>query len=291
MAKFVEQGHIDKLVTSDNVLPKRLKLDNHEPLQEVLNTSKVTKEVAEILAPLETSSDPQFVLIEGAPGIGKSLLLKQIAYLWAKKQILQKFKLVLLLCLRDPAVRQMSLIDDLLQPFCTGDRRAIEISSACSDYLLENDGEDLVLLLDGYDEYPETLRKDSLIASLVKHRVLPQCGLIVSSRPHASVNLRDQATVKVDILGFTEAEREHYITQSMKGQPQKVMNSHNIFKVTQQSAVYVLYPSTLLSWFTCTNREFPFLKILLNYTIILFVLPSADTLRNMLIISKVTSPR
>ena len=222
MAKFVEQGHIDKLVTSDNVLPKRLKLDNHEPLQEVLNTSKVTKEVAEILAPLETSSDPQFVLIEGAPGIGKSLLLKQIAYLWAKKQILQKFKLVLLLCLRDPAVQQMSLIDDLLQPFCTGDRRAIEISSACSDYLLENDGEDLVLLLDGYDEYPETLRKDSLIASLVKHRVLPQCGLIVSSRPHASVSLRDQATVKVDILGFTEAEREHYITQSMKGQPQKV---------------------------------------------------------------------
>ena len=61
MAKFVERGHIDKLVTSDNVLPKRPKLDSHEPLQEVLNTSKVTKEVAEILAPLETSNDPQFV--------------------------------------------------------------------------------------------------------------------------------------------------------------------------------------------------------------------------------------
>ena len=132
MAKFVEQGHIDKLVTSDNVL-KHPKLDSHELLQEVLNTSKVTKEVAEILAPLETSNAPQFVLIEGAPGIGKSLLLKQMAYLWATKQILQKIKLVLLLCLRDPAIQQMSLIDDLLRPFCTGDRRAIEISSACSD--------------------------------------------------------------------------------------------------------------------------------------------------------------
>ena len=207
MAKFVERGHIDKLVTSDNVLPTpHHKLDSHEPLQEVLNTSKVTKEVAEILAPLETSSDPQFVLIEGAPGIGKSLLLKQIAYLWATKQILKKFKLVLLLCLRDPAVQQTSLVNDLLQPICTGDRRAVEISSACSDYLLENDGEDLVLLLDGYDEYPEKLRKDSLIASLLKHKVLPQCGLIISSRPHASVSLRDQATVRVDILGFTEAE-------------------------------------------------------------------------------------
>ena len=54
MAEFVERGHIDNLVTSDNV-PKSLKLDSHEPLQEVLNTSKVTKEVAEILAPLETN--------------------------------------------------------------------------------------------------------------------------------------------------------------------------------------------------------------------------------------------
>ena len=207
MATFVERGHIDKLVISDNVLPTpHHKLDSHEPLQEVLNTSKVTKEVAEILAPLETSSDPQFVLIEGAPGIGKSLLLKQIAYLWATNQILQKFKLVLLLCLRDPAVQQMSLIDDLLQPFCKRDRRAIEISSSCCDYLSENDGEDLALLLDGYDEYPEMLRKNSLIVDILNREVLPHCGLIISSRPHASVSLHDQATVRVDILGFTEAE-------------------------------------------------------------------------------------
>ena len=223
MAKFVERGHIGKLVTNDDIFSSyHNELDSHEPLQEVLNTSKVTKEVAEILAPLETSNDPQFVLIEGDPGIGKSLLLKQIAYLWAKKQILQKFKLVLLLCLRDPAVQQMSWINDLLQPFCTRDQRGTNISSACSDYLLENDGEDLVLLLDGYDEYPDRLRKDGLIASILKHKVLPYCALIVSSRPHASVNLREQATVRVDILGFTEVDRQHYITESMKGQPQKV---------------------------------------------------------------------
>ena len=224
MAKFVERGHIDKLVTSDNVLPTpHHKLDNHEPLQEVLNTSKVTKEVAEILAPLEISSDPQFVLIEGAPGIGKSLLLKQIAYLWATKQILQKFKLVLLLCLRDPAVQQeMPLINDLLKLFCKRDQEAAEIVSACSKYFFNNNGEDLALMFDGYDEYPERLRKDSLITDILNREVLPHCGLIISSRPHASVSLRDQATVRVDILGFTEAEREHYITQSMKGQPQKV---------------------------------------------------------------------
>ena len=224
MAEFVERGHIDKVVsvTKIDTLPKHPKLDSHQPLQEVLDTSKVTKEVAEILAPLETSNDPQFILIEGAPGIGKSLLLKHIAYRWGIQEILQKFKLVLLVCLRDPAVQNLSLIDDLLQSFCKRDRRATEIASACSDYLSENNGEDLALLLDGYDEYPERLRNDSLVADILAREVLPRCGLIVSSRPHASVSLRQQATVRVDILGFTEAEREHYIKESMKDQPQKI---------------------------------------------------------------------
>ena len=224
MAEFVERGHIDKIVslTKTDTLPKRPKLDSHQPLQEVLDTSKVTKEVAEILAPLETSKDPQFILIEGAPGIGKSLLLKHIAYRWGIQEILQKFKLVLLVYLRNPAVQQMSLIDDLLWLFCRRDRRATETASACSDYLSENNGEDLALLFDGYDEYPERLRNNSLVADILAREVLPCCGLIVSSRPHASVSLRQQATMRVDILGFTEAEREHYIKESMKDQPQKI---------------------------------------------------------------------
>ena len=223
MAEFVERGHIDVVVsvTSTDASIKSPELDRHQPLQEVLNTSKVTKEVEEILSPLETNNDPQFILIEGAPGIGKSALLKEIAYRWGKQEILQKFKLVLLIYLRDPAVQEMSLIDDLLQSFCKRDRRIAEIASACSNYLLENNGEDLAFLFDGYDECPETLRKYSLIADILEREVLPRCGLIVSSRPHASVSLRQQATVRVDILGFTEAERQHYIKESMKDQPHK----------------------------------------------------------------------
>ena len=223
MAKFVEQGNIDKVVSSSSDIPKHHhKLDSHEALPEFLNTSKVTKEVVEILAPLETDNDPQFILIEGAPGIGKSLLLREIAYRWGKQEILQKFKLVLLICLRDPATQhEMPLFNDLLKLFCKRDEEAPEIASACSKYFLNNDGKDLVLLLDGYDEYPEKLQKDSLITDILKRHVLPCCGLIVSSRPHASLSLCEQATVKVDILGFTETERQHYITESMKYEPQK----------------------------------------------------------------------
>jgi len=62
----------------------------------MLNTSKVTKENTEILTSLETGNDPQFILIEGAPGMGKSLLLREISYCWGKHQMLEKFKLYVL---------------------------------------------------------------------------------------------------------------------------------------------------------------------------------------------------
>ena len=78
-----------------------------------------------------------------------------------------------------------------------------EISSACAQYFLDNGGENLVLLLDRYDEYPEYLRESSLIANILKRRLLPFCGLGISSRPHASGHFHTKATIRVGIFGFT----------------------------------------------------------------------------------------
>ena len=103
-----------------------------------------------------------------------------------------------------------------------GERNATEIVSACAQYLSDNGGRSLTLLLDGYDEYPEHIRESGLVANILKRKVLPHCGLVVSSRPHASGDLHKQATVRVDILGFTETEREHYIEQALPDQPHKI---------------------------------------------------------------------
>ena len=191
-------------------------------MREAINHSKTTKQLVDILAPLQDSDDAQFILVEGLPGIGKSLLLQEIAYGWAKRNFLQKFKIVLLVQLRSPAVQQVSLVADLFQLVCKRETRGKEIATACSEYLFENNGKDVVFLFDGYDEFPEHLQKDSLVADILKRKVLPHCGLVVSSRPHASVSLRQQATIKVEILGFAEEERKLYIEQSLKGQPQRV---------------------------------------------------------------------
>ena len=119
-------------------------------------------------------------------------------------------------------MQQIVSFNDLLQLFCIGDENATQTVSACAQYLFANGGKTLTILLDGYDEYPDHLRESSLVSKILKHQVLPLCGLVVSSCPHASENLREQATIRVDILGFTEAERDLYIRQALPDQPHKI---------------------------------------------------------------------
>ena len=251
MAQLIQTGDIDEITSlaSNRSVPKHHpKLDSHKPLQEVLNNSIVTKELTEILAPLEQSKESQFILIEGAPGIGKSILLKEIAYRWGSKQLLKAFKLVLLVCLRDPTVQQVVSVSDLLQHFCEGNRRATEIAAACHDYLSENGSKDLLLLFDGFDELPTELQKSSLITKILNRKVLPHCALVVSSRPHATVHLRERATVRVDILGFTEVERKQFIQQTLKEQPQSIkeLTQYLEDRITISSLCVVPFNMTVL---------------------------------------------
>ena len=223
MAKLIQTGDIDS-VASGRLAHIQCKLGNHKVLQHVLNTSIVTKEIAEIITPLEKNDSQKFVIIEGAPGIGKTALLKYIAFQWAKKLYLSSFTIVLLVCLRDPNIWQVTSLFDLLKLFCKGDTKesAAGIATACSHYILSNGGKDITFLFDGYDEFPDNLKKNSLIADILNRKTLPLCGLIMSSRPHASVNLRKRAAIRVEILGFTEQERQCYIEQSVKGNPRQM---------------------------------------------------------------------
>jgi len=212
ITKLMQTGNIASIVSNK---PVSKCYSNYQPLKEVLDSSTVTKEFQQILDPLEKNEEPQFILVEGPPGIGKSVLLKEIAYRWGDKQVLKGFKFVLLVCLRDPTIQQITSIHDLLQMYCVGHKRAEEITDVCSHHLFENGGKDIVLLLDGFDEFPIEFQGNALIPKILKRCVLPKCGLIVSSRPDASKNLRKYATLRVDILGFTKTERVNFIKEAL----------------------------------------------------------------------------
>jgi len=198
---------------------KRPKLGSNESLVEMFDNSTATKQLADVLSQIQQCENPQFILIEGLPGIEKSFLLKEIAYNWSVGKLLQSFKLVLLVQLRDPALQQMTNVDDLLKSFCKREWNATEIARECSEYLTSNNGKDVVFLLDGFDELAKSLHKNSLIADILHRKVLTCSNIVLSSRPHASVRFRNQATIIVDILGFAEEDRKLYIEQEA---PQKV---------------------------------------------------------------------
>ena len=165
-------------------------------------SSKTTKDLQEVLSQLEQSAStvteqPRTLLVEGSPGIGKSVLLKQISYLWARNKLLTNTSFLFLLHLRDPAVQEMKSLKCLVHHFYNQDKEA-------ESHLLQNGGKSVTILLDGYNELPANLRQNSFIARLLQHKVLPASAIVVSSRPHASTHLRNNVFCQVEILGFSE---------------------------------------------------------------------------------------
>ena len=248
VTEALHSGAISNVISATSSKPMAIQpsLHYHDKLQDALKASKTTMEVSEILAPLKVSDNRQTILIEGAPGIGKTMLLKHIAYSWAEQEILQKYELVLLIYLRDPTVQKMSSLKELFQYFCKHHMEGDEVAM-CIKQISSNQGKTLTLLIDGYDELPEELRDNSFIADILNRQVLPDCGLVVSSRPHASVLLRKQATLLVEILGFTEEQRKHYIEHSLNNQSQiKQLTTYLEQHVIIKSLCYVPFNIVLL---------------------------------------------
>ena len=199
---------------------------NRESSQEYLAQSKLTKNISEIFEPSEDTNmkPPRSVLIEGAPGIGKTILSKEIAYKWAmgKENILQDKKLVLLIFMRDPAVPQIKSIENLVHSFYKNDPGAKDEAVSCGKHLLATEGSELAIILDGYDELSEELRNVSLFSDIINRRVLPKCVIVITSRPSASAHLHNNMQRRMEILGFSESDRKEYIRYALKSMPDQI---------------------------------------------------------------------
>ena len=159
-----------------------------------------------------------FLLIEGAPGIGKTVLSKEIAYQWAESKLLKHKRLVFLLFLRDPNIKYLSSLEGLIQYLFKGS----EVVSGLSRHLVRNKGKGLIIIFDGYDEMSVEDRNESILTKIISRTVLPQCDLVVTSRPSASLYLRDIADCRVEVLGFTEEDRLDYIQYALEGSEDKI---------------------------------------------------------------------
>ena len=134
---------------------------------------------------------PRLVLIEGAPGVGKTTFSEQYCYKWSQGKCLNDHTLLVLLPLRDNSVRSSKTVSDLFQhPQLTQD---------IAQEVEKNQGEGVALWLEAWDELEKSMQEESsLFLDLVHGRVLPKATVIITSRPWATKKIRDSPDIRVD---------------------------------------------------------------------------------------------
>ena len=161
------------------------------------------------------------VLVEGAPGVGKTTFAYELCKQWTRGEILQEWRVVVIIKLRDQRTRTAQTINDLLY------HPDPDIHHQVVKELVEQNGKGMLLILDGYDELT-TKQKEfgSVIQSLMSREPLCRATLMVTSRPLASrtlhPNFQQSIDQHIEVLGFTDKNIEEYINSSCGDNPELV---------------------------------------------------------------------
>ena len=159
------------------------------------------------------------ILIEGAPGIGKSMLAFEICSRWVKGEALKKYPLLLLLRLRDKFIQKCETVRKLLGCFL----KEQSWKDAAVQDIYDNGGEGLIIILEGFDELPEHLTKRGSVFFQFSND-LPGASLVFTSRPSAKhyLKLGIEFERHVEVIGFTHENVDEYIQKFCKGNSEHI---------------------------------------------------------------------
>ena len=160
------------------------------------------------------SKKRRVVLVEGAPGVGKSTFAWEFCRRWERGEIAQQYQLVLLLRLRDDRMSRAKSLNDLLCHPLKG------VSEAVSKELVISHDFHALIILEGYDELPDNCRHDdSIFLQLISGKLLPLATVLVTSRPWATQRMRvlygNRIYQHIEILGFTSHQITEYIESTL----------------------------------------------------------------------------
>ena len=185
-------------------------------ITEVLEKRKEIS-IEQILEAEEGQGKLRLVLIEGAPGIGKSTLAWELCRKWEEFSCMRQYRLVILLRLREEEVQSIASVSQLFES---------EDKEAMAKEVSDSQGRGILFILDGFDELPKQLQQKGFLLKLIKGRVLPESTVLVTSRPSATDELltscRPQIQKHVEVLGFTQQSVHAYASSIFSSEPENL---------------------------------------------------------------------
>ena len=218
------------------------------------------------------------VLIEGAPGVGKSILAWELCQRWEKGKLFQDYYIVLLVTLRDERVQRATCVADLFH------HSNKKLQEEVVQEIGETNGKGTLILLEGLDELPKHLLTGySIFTDLLSGSVFPEATVLITSRPSATDKLWQrwwqQISRHIEIVGFTEDNIDEYTMNVLPDSQLSGFNNYLSIHPHIKSMMYVplhcaiattVYllcqqsdrplPSTLTGLYTCLAQT-----ILLQY--------------------------
>ena len=175
----------------------RGKLDNIMNVSEKIDIQDVLKH--------NDDNSPIKVVVDGPPGVGKTTLCHKLCNMWARNELKKcSFDLVFLISLRDEEASSAESVSDFICLFHSCE----EICDNMGKKIKQTNGKDMLLILDGWDEFKGRDQNRSFILDIIQGKRLPKCNVLVTSRTYASTKLLQLQSVNrhVEVLGFEEEE-------------------------------------------------------------------------------------
>ena len=232
--KFINLACIDRKCVKSreyNDVTKAMVMDgNVDAIEETkgpITFSEIAKGISLPSSSSEQVDDRRLILVEGAPGVGKSTFAWEFCRRWMNGEIAQQYDLVLLLRLRDKRIREAKYLKDLFFHPST------EVSAAVCQELITSHTFRALIILEGYDELPDSCRNDpsSVFNELISGKLLPLATVLVTSRPWATKDLHKHNACHIyqhiEVLGFTKKQIKEYLQECI--QDQKVRSDFNSY--------------------------------------------------------------